>query len=702
MITTPTLLRPSQASGNTRTSAASLALAAGSLAPGATYSLRLTATNAQGSSSAVVTFSTSPAPTGAFLRRELPAAFDIISSLRVLASEARGATCRSSEADDFSASYAAVGQVAVQPLSGTAGSTLFTATVPVPSPIQTGEVPLGQRAQSYEFSYRVTGRNGTAVAGGASGVLRAFSPVPTASFLLPAPPAAAGDDGIAYDVEVSVRSMSADGTYSAVATTQQVQVLPAPAADGASASFAAAVAAAAAAVGQGRTEEAVSRVAALALLLPADSAAATSAARSSLLGVLSQAATVAYPSEAGAEAISAALAAVVAAPGASLEGPAQDLALSLISTAVVNSSFAAVSSAAAASVLASLDAVAGMSSDGARLAAVFAAADALGQSLLDGLMPGEAPPALVGQRLRLSVQVDSAASPATRLSTQPIALAGAPAVSFGPIPPAALANATVAAPTAADAASAVLRSMLLVSALDPYSAGALAPVARFTVAKGDGTALNVAPGQSVTFSLPSPPEAAGEVATCTFWCALTAIVLLSRSSGVACMRALLLTGMPLNPRNPEPQGLRRWRLLDQRLRQPSEPAPARARPLLAPGRRCLRRLARHLVGRLRPADVGLRRRVQRHDARLLRRGCAGASGPNQTAHGRERRVPFAQRLLLRGGAGNHGEVRCVLRRRVPSLGPQVALLLVRQLVPKPELDPFTLSYTAVCMRSQGR
>lgn len=423
----------------------------------------------------------------------------------------------------------------VTPASGAAASTVFTASVAAAAPsLRAGSAPLGQRAAAYEFSYRIVGANGSAVANGASGILRPFSPVPSASFALPA----AGGAG-PVDVEVSVRAMSADGTLSATASVARVAVSPPallfdPAPDGSlPASFDAAAAAAVGAAAQGRADEAVARIGALASALR-DAAASASAlppgqaaiAAERLLRALAQAAPVALPTPAATDAVASTLAAITAAPGL-LTSSAQNLTVSLAASAAGGP--APLSRAAAQSLLAALSAAA--AGQPALAAAAFAAADAVAQRLLDGLLPGEAPALLSSPLLAVAARVDSpAASPAPRVSAQRLAAPadwGGPSFgpSFGPIPLSALsANLTAAAaPSAArQPPQALLRSLLLAALFDPHL-GTADPVARFTLETGSRQPVAVAPGQAIEFSLPSPdvsssPAPPGSFSTCTFWC----------------------------------------------------------------------------------------------------------------------------------------------------------------------------------------
>lgn len=168
--------------------------------------------------------------------------------------------------------------LSVSPNTGSAAVTTFTASLSGVSPVPPPRFP-GDSALLYEFSFEVPG---TSLLGG---VVRSFSPLPSASFVLPAGEAR-GD----FAVRVRARVMSADGTLSDGYAAHNVTVT-APSLT--PAELDATAQAARLAIQQGSIEQGAVQLTALASLIPADSSSESALAlREEMLGTVADAISV--------------------------------------------------------------------------------------------------------------------------------------------------------------------------------------------------------------------------------------------------------------------------------------------------------------------------------------------------------------------------------------------------------------------------
>lgn len=275
----------------------------GSLLPGSTYTFHFNASDAVGQSALEMSVSTTPAPgraqTEASRRPCLSPLFSAVAAvcgadvskqpwLTILCAHLPPRPCRA----------VANAVLSVSPSSGSAAITTFTASLTGVSPVPPPRFP-GDAALLYEFSYDIPGQPG------ASGVVRAFSPLSTASFVLP--PGADATGGV---VRLRARVMSADGTLSDGFALRNVTVdRPDLAPD----ALAASTLAAQLAIQQGSVEQGAVQIAALASLLPTDSAGPqVLELRDQLLSSASDAIAVMQPTTSGLEVVSQALVSVVA------------------------------------------------------------------------------------------------------------------------------------------------------------------------------------------------------------------------------------------------------------------------------------------------------------------------------------------------------------------------------------------------------
>jgi hypothetical protein len=128
---------------------------------------------------------------------------------------------------------------------------------------------------------------------------------------------------------------------------------------------------------------------------------------------------------------------------------------------------------------------------------------------------GEQPAQIISPAIKVAVQLDDAASPASRLFSQALTAAGANS-SFDPLP-----VAVAAAVAASGGNSSLVRSSFYALAFDPYTAGRgnVSGITRLALSSGNASVAVSNLSVPITFTLPRAAlqPGAAQQAACAFW-----------------------------------------------------------------------------------------------------------------------------------------------------------------------------------------